>query len=251
MRHFLVLGSVFLLSICTTFAQSGFNYQAVVRDTNGKPMANATVDMKIQIYQQSVNSFPVFSEFFFGRQTNQYGLITLTLGENNQGFEDIAWANGPFYAVVLLNNQPIDTVQFRSVPFSQVSKRATDMQMGDLTDVNGTPTTGQTLRYNGISWVSTNPIWNTIGGDVYRTNGRVGIGTTNPAASLDVRGATHFRSTLRGYDSNGNVSYYVLPNSPAYMQLNGDNGNANVRFTYMAGDWGYGAMSICDSAGDS
>lgn len=90
-----------LLLTLTLMAQSpsAFNYQAVVRDSDGEIIENATVGVQISILQESENGTPVYVESF-SPQTNDYGLISLEIGTGTPSegdFESINWGDGPFF----------------------------------------------------------------------------------------------------------------------------------------------------------
>ena len=58
---------------------NGFNYQAVVRDSNGDPKANQNVVILFTIKQGAANGATVYSEEH-NSQTNDGGLVSLIIG---------------------------------------------------------------------------------------------------------------------------------------------------------------------------
>ena len=102
------------------------------------------------------------------------------------------------------------------------------------------------------------------------TNGKVGIGTTNPTGKLDVQGIIDTRgsngnynvvlSNVSGYDNNGSVSVvdpsdvsradmYVHPDGDGGVQTIGPNGNLNVRLSSLAGYPNNGYVEVYDASG--
>ena len=95
---FSILVGVF--SIATLYAQSpeGMNYQAVVRDASGLPIANQTIGMRATILAQPSTTV-VFQETHTV-STNQLGLINLVIGGGNisQGsLSSINWGTGTYW----------------------------------------------------------------------------------------------------------------------------------------------------------
>jgi hypothetical protein len=58
------------------------------------------------------------------------------------------------------------------------------------------PTTNQVLKYNGTQWIPSNDLWESSSGNVSRTSGNVGIGTSSPSLPLDVVGSGRFSDNL-------------------------------------------------------
>jgi hypothetical protein len=117
---FVILLSFILLIFFETFAQApqGFNYQAVLRHSNGELMQNENVNLTIDLLQGNVEGAIVFNEVHT-IQTNEYGLVNLQIGSINSGsFEVIDWSSGPYFVRISLNGLPMGTSQLMSVPFA-------------------------------------------------------------------------------------------------------------------------------------
>ena len=92
-----------LLIIYSNFyAQSpeGFNYQAVLRQSNGNISANNSVGIKIQLRLGSPSGSIIYAEKHF-TTTNSQGLINIVIGGGQQmsqgSFNTINWGTGPYY----------------------------------------------------------------------------------------------------------------------------------------------------------
>ena len=85
-----------------SIAQSphSFKYQAVLRDINGQVIANSSVGVLINIFQDSCNGNDVYRESFIV-STNDYGLINLEIGSGIQlsvsPFSAINWSLGSYF----------------------------------------------------------------------------------------------------------------------------------------------------------
>lgn len=78
------------------------NYQAILRNANGDPLpAGDTVGIFLQIRQASATGTVVFTEEEKA-VTNQFGLITLAIGSNNN-LGEVNWADGAKYLQVLID----------------------------------------------------------------------------------------------------------------------------------------------------
>lgn len=177
-----------LLTLCVAFtvaAQNtpeGFNYQSIVRETNGSPLANQTVVLLFSIRNGAPNGPIAYSE----KQTvstNEFGLVNLVIGQGGtplQGdFSAINWGSGSKYLTVALETSPnvfdeLGSSQLMSVPYALYAQNTANgggddwgMQTavtGNALTGNGTPAnplniaqqgaiTGQVLKWNGSGWV--------------------------------------------------------------------------------------------------
>ncbi|MCD4769606.1 MAG: fibrobacter succinogenes major paralogous domain-containing protein [Bacteroidales bacterium] len=116
------------LITCYIFAQApqSFNYQAVVRDAAGQEIANQTVGVQISLLQTSSTGTAVYVERFT-QATNDFGLITLNIGEGaiqDGVFANIDWSAGPYFLKVEIDENggttyiEAGTSQLLSVPYA-------------------------------------------------------------------------------------------------------------------------------------
>lgn len=113
-----------MLVVCALQAQAPkrFNYQAVVRDANGRLVQNGTMPVRITLIQGSATGTVVYTENATAT-TNSHGLFSLEVGTNaDLGVVD--WSNGPYYLkseVQLTTGASfniITTQQLVSVPYA-------------------------------------------------------------------------------------------------------------------------------------
>ena len=110
------------------YAQSpeGFNYQAVLRQSNGNISANNSVGIKIQLRLGSPSGSIIYAEKHF-TTTNAQGLINIVIGNGQilQGnFSTVNWGTGPYYIKTFVdfsggtNFQGFGSQQLLSVPYA-------------------------------------------------------------------------------------------------------------------------------------
>ena len=189
-RHFL-----FLLFLCVThlgMAQnnfSGFNYQAVVRNASGDPVANQSVGVRVLI---SEGAGLWYSETH-ALATDAYGQISLVMGEGTPQsfsliptFQDIDWGSGETLQYFIYvdatggtNYQYLGGGAFKAVPYALHAMTSADQ---DTT-------------------------WTRVGDDLYNANpGNVGVGTDNPSSLLQVGDYNDTTSTdLKVVTGGGNL----------------------------------------------
>ncbi len=140
LKKFAVL-FVFAISFMGTgvFAQSpnAFKYQAVLRDLDGKVLANEDLSVEISLLQGSETGTAVLTEVF-AVTTNMYGLTNLEIGSvNPSGFGAIDWGNGPYFIKVSVDGDLVGTSQLLSVPYA-LHAGTVDNDMVDDADADAT-----------------------------------------------------------------------------------------------------------------
>jgi hypothetical protein len=172
----LIVIVLFISSNSIAQAPQGFNYQAVVRNSNGVIIPNQIVAFQVSIHQGTAGGNIVYKETH-SPTTNQLGLVAFEVGNGNTvmgSFNMVDWASGPYFLQIELdaasgtNYKDMGTTQLWSVPYALYAK----------TSGNGvTGPTGPTGN--------TGPI-GTIG-----ITGRDGlIGPTGPTGFTGIAGST-------------------------------------------------------------
>ena len=124
----LILSLAAILITGISFAQSPqvFNYQAVVRASDGEILQNGNVTFRFSILESSPAGNSVYVETH-DATTNEFGLVNLTIGDGtiaNGNFSQIDWANESHYLKVDLDPDGGTTFtemsiqQLISVPYS-------------------------------------------------------------------------------------------------------------------------------------
>lgn len=193
MKTYLFILSAFLFNILNTAAQApeAFSYQAVVRDASGTIIQNQAVAFRISILQTATTGVSVYSETH-NITTNDFGLANLQIGTGtvvSGNMSTIDWGATDYFVQVDLdasggtNYQTMGTSQLLSVPFAMYAQTSGDK------------------------------VWDKNGNDAYYTDGKVGIGTTNPLAPLSIEGpAINGRETLVDIRNSDGTDRFSLEN---------------------------------------
>jgi len=121
----------------------GINYQALLRNADGQPLASQTIMVQVSILHGSETSAPVYTETH-NATTNAFGQINLSIGEGEPTvgvFDAINWGNGPFFlkTAVDLNQsgtfQELEVMKFYSVPYSYHSNTANVANVANIANV--------------------------------------------------------------------------------------------------------------------
>ena len=140
---------IFLLGVGSLLAQTpgAFNYQAVLRDTEGKIISNQDVSIQISILQQSASGEIVFQEKH-STNTNEFGLIVLEIGNGlplTGTLAEINWGESTHFLKVELDATggesyvEMGTSQMLSVPYALYAKSSGSNFSGKYSDLEGTP----------------------------------------------------------------------------------------------------------------
>jgi hypothetical protein len=187
MKNLLILSVLLIALSISAWAQvpNLFNYQAVLRDNLGAPLANQSVTVRIGVYAGVGGVTKIFEETH-AVTTSDRGIINLQIGAGTVGFGTFAaidWPGNEHHMKVEVNTGggfvDLGTQQLVSVPYAQTAKQATDMQLSDLTNVGSTlPTAGQVIKWNGSSWEPSDDLQGT-GGSNYTPGDGIAISGGN------------------------------------------------------------------------
>ena len=236
MRQYLFL--VFLLFTCSLFSQS-FNYQTVVRDSDGQVLKNQQANFDIQILL--VDSLVYAEEHTVN--TGDLGIVNFQIGQGanqSNNFSEIDWSSGQYKLRLKINGEEIGVSDIVAVPiaiYSESSKSSSDwLRLGDssLTTQNKNVEIQGNLDVQGdYLWESTKDfkmlgdsssigeysfdfpnadgekrwhVWDPIHGSILsvKNDDRVGIGVANPKDPLHVLGLIR----VSGGTSNQKLRFY-------------------------------------------
>jgi len=204
------------------------SYQAVVRDNNGKLVANSTVGLKFSIIQKTVKGGHVFEETQI-TNSNANGLITLEIGTGqilSGSIDAIEWGNGPYFIKTEIdpsggyNYSTTSINQIMSVPYALYSKTAE--KLSDINPVINTLL--DNYPYLGITAADT-ARWNTSKKQLAETdptftawNRSSGISITTSQISDFASGA--FEKELAKDETKVDLSFMLTGRSVVYLNGN-------------------------------
>jgi len=238
-----------------------FNYQVVVRDgVSNNPLVNQDVAFQMSILKGNSSGISQYSELH-SANTGDLGIVNLVIGNGTSKFGDITtidWGADIYFLKVEIDKTggtsyvDMGTTQLLSVPYALNAKTAenyteTDPVFtahpangilgADITNWNTAFSWGNhaTIGYL-TSYTETDPKIGTNTADYISKwdgsklissaifdNGKVGIGTTEPSAILDIRQGNLTNVLLN--ITNGNVAG---PNASTLMSFKGINATENV-----------------------
>jgi hypothetical protein len=140
---------IFITSLTRAQTQQTLNYQAIVRDASGQPLAEGTqVAIKFQIHAGTIMGPVEFTETDH-TVTNQFGLVTLLIG-TNADLSKVNWSlNTKFLQVEIdpaggENFVDMGTTQMASVPVALYALQAGSVSDNDASVLRAGGTTGAT-----------------------------------------------------------------------------------------------------------
>jgi hypothetical protein len=249
LRNFVLLNFL-LLTSCFVSAQvpHRFNYQCAVRDANGEIAANYAVTIRFTF--RNANGGSVAYQEKHDTNTNEFGLVNVDIGTGE--VTQFSWNNLDWWGFEYLLQVEVDlgsgfvdtgTSEFGAVPFSILSEKAINMNLGDLNDVETYMgvSEGDVLRFNADEnyWepqplpAMVDGVWSSNATNAWRIGGNVGIGTATPASGLHLHnkgglrltttftGSTWLDGFYIGQDAdNANVILSNFENGPIIFQTN-------------------------------
>jgi len=191
--------SIILATAIATLAQTGINYQAVVRNSSGTVLPNETVTANFEIKDGGTT---IWSETHTNATTDDNGILQLVIGEENNGtgdFNTIGWnMTDPRLRVELTVNSEtlLSEEKLNNVPYALYSETAVNV-INDAVDdadndasneIQSLSLSGGTLSISTSGQSSVDMPWTETGSVIHQTNTNksVSIGTTQVTSSPNV-----------------------------------------------------------------
>lgn len=196
-KHLTILITA-LLFAASAFAQlnvpQGINFQSVVHDNLGAPMANTAIDVRFTIIKGAAKV--EYTEEHFNVMTDDFGLFTVIIGEGapipaTATLEDVEWEDGNDHSLKVevdatgTGYVDLGTNKFYTVPYAFHAGTADSL-----------------VGYKQIWTCHAN------GTDIFYDKGNVGIGSVNPSARLQIGGGGQAFSQALATNQKDLISLY-------------------------------------------
>ena len=141
-----------LLATTMTMAQSGFNYQAVIRDASGNLLADQEIALRITLTTESGNQ--TYYQEMQTVRSNAYGAVSVVVGEGTVvrgSFSNVPWNSGNVYMKTEFDPTgvgtddllvTIGTTKLQSVPVAEYAKKTGEVENPTNIKIQATATTG-------------------------------------------------------------------------------------------------------------
>jgi hypothetical protein len=184
-----LLATLFSITLAVAQVPQSINYQAVIRTDSGLVVPNKSVNIRLSI-QDGLTTPAIYSELHT-ISTNQFGLVTLSIGKGAPTtgvFAQINWGIGEKFLKTEVdvnrtsNYTIVGVQQFLSVPYALYAERAGNVSAtNDGWKVAGNAATaGQFLGTTNAQDLKI--FTNNLQRAVFSTTGNIGIGVSLPSA---------------------------------------------------------------------
>ncbi len=159
-------------------APQGFKYQTVVRNLDGLPMADTSLNFLFSILKDSINGDSVYTETHLAT-TSHLGMVQVVIGAGNVvlgSFDSINWGMSEYFLKTELKFA--ETEEYQLMGISQLLSVPYALFAENVANVDDD--------------------WSISGDDIINANsGNVAIGLTNPEEKLHVNGNIKTDDTLK------------------------------------------------------
>ena len=117
-----------------------FNYQAVIRNSDGEIISNENVEVEISILHGTATGMVMYTETF-NTVSNQFGLVSLKVGSGttSDDITAINWSEGRFFLKVTVNGTELGATQLLTVPYAKFADEAGNTFSGNYNDLTNLP----------------------------------------------------------------------------------------------------------------
>ena len=236
---------VMLILSSMGFAQTGFNYKALIAN-GGSVLNNQTVNIKFTVLENGTTN--VYQETH-SATTDANGIVSVIVGEGNMvsgDFTTIDWGNNPYFLKVEIDSgsgyQNFGTNELKAVPYAKFAEKAGNTFSGSFNDLTNVPS--GLADGDDDTQLTETQVDNYVANNGYLTS-EVDGSTTNELQTISKSGSTVTLSNGGGTFTDAvNDADHSTTNELQTLSVNGtqlsiSNGNTVTLPTGSGGDqWG-------------
>ena len=125
LQFFLLMLLIFTAAIAQP--PQKFRYQGIARGSNGNPLSNHALSLRVSIHQNNPSGTVRYREVFTGGNTNEFGAFSVSIGGGNPDIGDfsaIQWGNDNFYQEVEMDTTGTGRVRIKgSIEMRPVTRK--------------------------------------------------------------------------------------------------------------------------------
>jgi hypothetical protein len=164
MKKLIILfGLLIMISYVMAQAPYAFNYQTILRDSDGWIIPNQIISLRISVLQGSASGTLKYKEVHNGISTDQFGVVNIAIGNGtvqSGSLESINWAEDSYFLKIEMDPnggttyQVMGTTQLLSVPYTLHSKTT---EFNDDSDADPENELNTNLTFNGTNLYLSDP----------------------------------------------------------------------------------------------
>lgn len=236
-------------------APQSFNYQAIIRNSDGTVKTTETVAIQISIIHGHTDGPLVYLEIH-NTTTSEFGLVNLVIGEGTTS-DDLSlvdWGNGPYFLDITVNGEHMGSSPLLSVPYALYAASGNEGPDGPI-GMQGIQGEQGVVGPAGPQGEPGESRWSEASGGINYADGRVGIGTNSPETPLQIN-ASHVpklgqfvisaptdQDIQYSFTSNDTVIAYLLWDSDQGDLRLQNNLNGDLGLNPYGGNVGIGTVS--------